>query len=68
MARAEGYAVDRNETFDGGTCVASPVRIGGALIGALGLSGPSDRFADERIRQIGQRLMEVTRRIGGSAP
>ena len=41
VARARGYATDHNETFEGGTCVAAPVRIGGSLIGAIGLSGPS---------------------------
>jgi DNA-binding IclR family transcriptional regulator len=65
-ARARGYAIDRNETFDGGTCIAVPVRIGGSLIGALGLSGPSSRFSDERVRQIGERLVQETKRLGGA--
>ena len=64
-ARARGYAYERNETFDGGTCVAVPVRIGRSLVGAIGLSGPSSRFNDERIRVIGERLVAVTRRLGG---
>ncbi|MCY7419323.1 MAG: IclR family transcriptional regulator [Chloroflexi bacterium] len=65
VARVRGYAIDRNETFDGGTCVAAPVRIGRSLVGAVGLSGPSSRFDDDRIRTIGERLVEVTRRLGG---
>jgi DNA-binding IclR family transcriptional regulator len=64
-ARGRGYATDRNETFDGGTCVAAPVWIGGTLIGAIGLSGPSGRFTDDRIRAMGERLTAVTRRLGG---
>ena len=63
--RAGGYATDRNETFEGGTCVAAPVWIGATLIGALGLSGPSGRFTDDRIRAMGERLTAVTRRLGG---
>lgn len=65
LARGRGYAHERNETFDGGTCVAVPVRIGRSLVGAIGLSGPSSRFNDERIRVIGERLVAVTRRLGG---
>jgi DNA-binding IclR family transcriptional regulator len=67
LARSNGYAYERNETFDGGTCVAAPVRIGRSLVGAIGMSGPSNRFTDERIRVIGERLAAVTRRLGGSA-
>jgi DNA-binding IclR family transcriptional regulator len=64
QARELGYAIDRNETFEGGTCVAAPVSIGASLIGAVGLSGPSSRFSDERIRQIGERLVMVMRPLG----
>jgi DNA-binding IclR family transcriptional regulator len=64
-SRARGYGIDRNETFDGGTCVAAPVWIGGTLIGAIGLSGPSGRFTDDRIRAMGERLIAVTRRLRG---
>jgi DNA-binding IclR family transcriptional regulator len=64
--RKRGYAIDRDETADGVTCVAVPVRIGGALIGAIGLSGPSNRMSDQRIAQMGQRLLQVTLRLAGS--
>ncbi len=47
--------------------MAAPVRIGGTLIGAIGLSGPSGRFTDDRIRAMGDRLTAVTRRLGGPA-
>ena len=56
-AREVGFAVDRDETFDGVTCVASPVRIRGSLIGAAGISGPSSRLAESRIRELGPRLV-----------
>ena len=57
VARETGYAVDRDETFDGVTCVASAVRIRGSLIGAAGISGPSNRLPEERIRELGLRLV-----------
>jgi DNA-binding IclR family transcriptional regulator len=64
--RKRGYAIDRDETFEGGTCVAVPARIGGTLVGAIGLSGPSSRISDQRIAEMGRRLMQVSLRLAGS--
>ncbi len=64
--RKRGYAVDRDETLDGASCAAVPVRIGGALVGAIGLSGPSSRMTEERIAEIGERLIQVVRRLAGA--
>jgi DNA-binding IclR family transcriptional regulator len=65
-ARKRGYAIDRDETAEGVTCVAIPARLGGTLIGAIGLSGPSSRISDQRIAEIGNRLMQVSLRLAGS--
>jgi DNA-binding IclR family transcriptional regulator len=64
--RKRGYAIDRDETFEGGTCVAVPARIGGTLVGAIGLSGPSSRISDQRIAEMGRRLLQVSLRLAGS--
>jgi DNA-binding IclR family transcriptional regulator len=56
-ARASGFSVDSNETFPGVTCIASPVRFRGSLIGAAGISGPSSRLPEARIAELGQRLV-----------
>lgn len=61
--RELGYATDRNETFEGVACVAAPVHIGSTLIGAIGVSGPSSRFTDERIAEIGARVLERARSV-----
>lgn len=66
LARKRGYAIDRNETFDGVTCVAAAVHLGSTLIGAIGASGPSSRFADERITEIGERVRELARSVNGT--
>ncbi|MFB4288441.1 IclR family transcriptional regulator [Nonomuraea sp. ATR24] len=55
-SRKAGYAVDRDETFDGVRCVAVPARIRGNLIGAAGISGPSSRLPDTRIEELGEYL------------
>ena len=62
-ARQRGYAIDREESFEGATCVAAPLRIGSSLVGAIGLSGPTPRLAEDRVTEIGERLIEVTRRL-----
>ena len=64
--RKRGYAIDRDETAEGASCVAIPARIGGTLIGAIGLSGPSSRISDQRIAQMGARLIEISARLAGS--
>jgi IclR family acetate operon transcriptional repressor len=63
--RTRGYAIDRDETGEGLACVAVPVRIGGTLVGAIGLSGPSTRIDEQRIAAIGTRLNEISARLGG---
>ena len=55
-AREAGFAVDRDETFEGVACVAAPVRIRGTLIGAAGISGPSSRLTDSHVQRLGLRL------------
>jgi DNA-binding IclR family transcriptional regulator len=57
-ARERGYAVDREETFDGVVCVAAPTAVGGALVGAAGVSGPASRLSEERVEEIAARLVE----------
>ncbi len=63
--RKRGYAIDRNETLDGATCVAVPARIGGTFVDAIGLSGPSSRISGGRIAEIGDRLVQISVRLGG---
>lgn len=65
-ARTLGYAIDRDETAEGGSCVAVPARIGGSLVGAIGLSGPSSRMSDQRIAHMGERLVQVAQRLEGT--
>lgn len=56
--RTVGYAMDRDETFLGASCVAVPVWIGDSLIGGAGVSGPSSRFSEEQLDELGRRLVD----------
>jgi DNA-binding IclR family transcriptional regulator len=56
-ARQRGYALDLDETFEGASCVAAPVRIQGVVIGSVAISGPSVRLSEERLDTLGRRLV-----------
>lgn len=56
--RRRGYAFDQDETYDGASCVAAPIIIGRAAVGAAGVSGPSIRLPEEKLHAIGRRLVE----------
>jgi DNA-binding IclR family transcriptional regulator len=56
LARQFGYAVDRDETSVGVSCVAAPVWIGASLIGAIGVTGPSTRLTPQIVETIGPEL------------
>ncbi len=47
VVRAEGFAVTVDELEPGLTGIAAPIRHRGAVVAALGVSGPSFRLADE---------------------
>jgi DNA-binding IclR family transcriptional regulator len=64
LAREQGYAVDQGETFDGGSCVATPCHIGQALIGAVAVSGPSTRLPEARLHEVGRLLVTEIQKIG----
>jgi len=57
--RSTGYAVDRDETSVGVSCVAVPLRIGDSLIGSIGVTGPTTRLDDALLDRIGAELVEA---------
>lgn len=53
--RARGYAIDDEEFSHGIRCVARPIYDAeGAMIAAVGVSGPSVRVTDDRLHELGQ--------------
>ena len=70
-ARSAGFALDRDETSLGVSCVAVPLRVGSSLMGAIGLTGPSTRLPDALLDRIGRDLAAPgsnLRRLVGRAP
>lgn len=62
--RALGYGTDLEEVEMGVSCVAAPIVVGDQVAGAISVSGPRTRMDDSRIRQVGELLLDATRRIG----
>lgn len=59
--RARGYAVDNEEFAQGIRCVARPVDdVGGRMVAALGVSGPSVRVDAERLEELGRIVQSVS--------
>ncbi|MFC0529875.1 IclR family transcriptional regulator [Phytohabitans kaempferiae] len=63
--RADGFAVDVGEWDEGLTCVAAPVRASnGAVVGALGISGPSWRLSGEQLNDATRLLAKAVADLG----
>jgi IclR family acetate operon transcriptional repressor len=62
--REQGYAVDDEETERGARCVAAPIfNAQGKPIGAISISGPVSHLNSATVAQVGQMLLEATRKI-----
>lgn len=63
-AREVGYAVDREETEAGSSCVAAPiVAADGRPVGAISIAGISARVEEARVPQFGARVREWADRL-----
>jgi DNA-binding IclR family transcriptional regulator/sugar lactone lactonase YvrE len=63
--KAQGYAIDDEESRLGARCVAAVIRdMQGVVRGALSLSGATARFTPERMARFGTELTEAAQRIG----
>jgi DNA-binding IclR family transcriptional regulator len=62
--RARGWAADREELEPGLRCIAAPVADHtGAVVGAVGLSGPADRITGTVARRLGRDLRATAAEI-----
>ncbi len=66
---AAGFATDDEEFAPGIRCVAAPVRdVGGQVIAAIGLSGPTTRIARDQLVDLGRFVAAVAREFTPDAP
>jgi len=62
--RRRGYAIDDEERDLGVRCVASPLFDGtGAVVAAIGVSGPSVRLTPDRLPRLGKLVMSIAESI-----
>jgi len=62
--RKRGYATDNMEHEKGVCCVGAPVRNHrGEVFAAISVSGPCQRFASERIKEMALLVMQAAREI-----
>jgi IclR family acetate operon transcriptional repressor len=62
-ARAQGFAIDDEEREPNVCCVAAPIfDRTGACLGAVSISGPSNRFSRERAEALGPLVRAAARR------
>lgn len=60
----QGFSVEHGETFEGLSCVATPVFVNGTiLVGAAGITGPTHRFSDQRVKKYGELLVGRVRNL-----
>ena len=73
LTRERGWALDDEERYDGMRCVAACIfNAWGEAVAGVSVSGPTARFADDRLALIGPRVFEAARQVseslGGRAP
>ncbi|MEJ2717333.1 MAG: IclR family transcriptional regulator [Deltaproteobacteria bacterium] len=62
--RADGYAVDDEEYYEGVRCIAAPVRAGGKIVAAISVTGAIFTVTMERINtELKDMVMETAARI-----
>ena len=66
--RSQGYAVDDEESMEGGRCIGVPILKSGRPVAGLSVSGPSSRIRKDRIREMATVLKEASREISERIP
>jgi sugar lactone lactonase YvrE/DNA-binding IclR family transcriptional regulator len=67
LIKARGYAVSIEEQFVGVSAVAAPVLDHrGQSLGAISITGPSNRLTPEMLHTLGREVIEAARRTSGN--
>jgi IclR family acetate operon transcriptional repressor len=62
-----GYSVSEGDVVAGSTNVAAPVlEVDGRPVGAIVVSGPSERLTTKNLRRIGTMVLQTARSLSGS--
>jgi DNA-binding IclR family transcriptional regulator len=66
--RAEGWALDVEETVAGGSCVAVPVWVDGTPVGSACISAPASRMDEVALARNGRLLKQAIDALGQGRP
>jgi DNA-binding IclR family transcriptional regulator len=66
--KTQGYAVDDEESMEGGRCIGVPILKNGRPVAGLSISGPSSRIRKDRIREMAAVLKEASSEISDRIP
>jgi DNA-binding IclR family transcriptional regulator len=66
--RAEGWALDVEETVAGGSCVAVPVWVDGTPVGSACVSAPASRMDEVALARNGRLLRQAIEALGQGRP
>lgn len=67
-ARARGYAIVDEELVEGGRAAAAPILVGGRVVGAVAVSGPTFRLSLAKLHRIVPRLRRAAGELGAVWP
>jgi DNA-binding IclR family transcriptional regulator len=67
-ARERGYAIVDEELVEGGRAAAAPILIGGRIVGAVAVSGPTFRLSLARLHRTAPRLRRAAAELGAVWP
>jgi len=67
-ARARGYAIVDEELVEGGRAAAAPILVGGRVVGAVAVSGPTFRLSLAKLHRIVPRLRRAASQLGAVWP
>lgn len=67
VTRARGWSFDREERFDGMSCIGAPIFDSqGEPVAGVSISGPSSRFGERQIDRLGDQVAGAAREISAS--
>ena len=67
LTRKLGFAIDDEESMEGGRCVGVPILHNHTAVAALSISGPKARITDDRIQEMADWLKSAAEKIAAQS-
>jgi len=63
LTRKLGFAIDDEESMEGGRCIGVPILRNHVVLAALSISGPKARITDNRVQEMADSLKSAAEKI-----